>query len=56
MFLVTTPDSLLLIWYTIMTLFNVGITILLFISYRLTKCQLEMPGALNTTMWIEVVI
>eukprot|EP00347_Sterkiella_histriomuscorum_P009138 403342376 len=52
----TTPDSMLLIWYIIMTLFNVALSLILFSSFRLTKCYLEIPKLYEITLWIEIIL
>jgi hypothetical protein len=38
--LVTKPEIGLFTWYIILTLFNLGLTILLFASYALSKCNI----------------
>ena len=54
--LVTTPDSFLLIWYIIMTLFNVGNSVLLFISFKLSQCDFYTNDLYTITIWIEIVL
>lgn len=45
-----------MIWYVILTLFSLGISILLFVSYKISACNIELPGIVEITLWIEIIL
>ena len=54
--IVSTPDQLFMIWYFMMTMFSLAISIILFVSFVISQCNIQIPQASLVTLWIEIII